>query len=606
MPIDRMMKSKMLIFLLLMAVGIEAQTHNSVSVEEEELYKFLEMAEISGAIAPLPTTRPLPRSHIKRALRQMGRAGNRLSASQKSVLADYVERFADDADQSILSDGDLRLKHDIFPMSWRFFPQVEGSIDLADTSQSGLHSSLTGIFKGDMGKNVSYGFELNSQLNKINMDDNAPYPYAWAPYTYTKVWDASVHYLSNISPQYLMPRELSTAWAFTPEIDLSLWQNRADFRFGRMRRDWGFGEGNLFLDEQARPFYGFEGALSPWKWLSLSFLLGSLEYGPTFRNNPFVFDQYPTTDSTGKQDYTVGAKEVARVQQNIYRLLLVEIKLGKWLYIGLYDTGIFLKRMELGYLFPFIPSLFLQETTGDYDNILFGATIALSWPGVLRLYGTFLADELKPNTPALRNQTAYQAGVKATLPTGIWSLITLQYTKIEPFTYTHYITDNTPWYYGLEMETGYQNHGENIGSYLEPNSDELLFSLHVQPSRSWTAHFTYRMIRHGGSDVKGSTFDSWGESSINGDGADADPNGAYYPGGTKDFLKDGTYEWFHIFSLGASLDFRHLFAPMKFSIQYSFVYEYDSDYSSNNSFTAIEGSEIFRHLLTLKVNLWAK
>ncbi|RLW68333.1 MAG: hypothetical protein B6D68_03850 [spirochete symbiont of Stewartia floridana] len=262
--------------------------------------------------------------------------------------------------------------------------------------------------------------------------------------------------------------------------------------------------------------------------------------------------------------------------------------------------------MELGYLFPFIPSLFLQETTGDYDNILFGATIALSWPGVLRLYGTFLADELKPNTPALRNQTAYQAGVKATLPTGIWSLITLQYTKIEPFTYTHYITDNTPWYYGLEMETGYQNHGENIGSYLEPNSDELLFSLHVQPSRSWTAHFTYRMIRHGGSDVKGSTFDSWGESSITGDGADADPNGAYYPGGTKDFLKDGTYEWFHIFSLGASLDFRHLFAPMKFSIQYSFVYEYDSDYSSNNSFTAIEGSEIFRHLLTLKVNLWAK
>ncbi len=606
------MKNTILILLLtyLFAVSINAQTHNSIPMEEESLYRLLEIAEISGMIDPLPAARPLPRSRIKRALQQLGDFRDEFSAGQKSVLDDYVDRFGKDKEEPFLKDGDLRIEHDVFPLNWQFYAEHQSNVDVNDTSQFGIQNSVKGIFSGDMGKYLSYGFDLQFQLNRIHIDDNAPYPYAWAPYTYSKNWDGSVRHLSDPSPQYLMPGKLSMGWAMHTELVLSAWENRVGFRFGRMRRDWGLGEGNLFLDKQARPFMGLEGTVSPWKWLSMTFLFGSLESAPSFRNSPFVSNKYPSVE--GGDNYTVGPREVSKVQQNMLSLFQLEIRPARWLYISLYDGIVYLRRFELGYMFPFMSRLLTQGNVGDFDNVVFGGTIALSWPGIFRTYGTVLVDEWKPGFQLsdLRNQMAVQAGIKVAVPMGIWSLFTFQYTKIEPFTYTHYATGGTPWYYSdpddptLEMETGYQNHGENLGSYLEPNSDEFLIAFHIQPSPAWTAGFSYRLIRHGGSDVNGSTYDAWGYDAVG--GPDGDPNGAYYPSGTKNFLKDGTYEWFHIFSLGGSVDLRGLFAPVQLSLQYNFVYEYDSHYGNKNNFTAVAGSEMFRHLLTINVKLWPK
>ena len=598
--------ARLLALFTFFAAGLGAQTHSSVSLEETDLYRLLEIAEISGMIDRLPAARPLPRSAVKRALQQIESFRDKLTDWQNSVLADYLERFAEDEEKPFLQDGDLRIEDETFPLNWQFYSKIETSVDAAQTRQFGIHNILGGVFSGDLGKHVSYGFDLSFQLNKVHIDDNAPYPYAWTPYTYTKSWDGGARYLDAPVAEYHMPKEWSMGWAMYPEIVLSWWENRVDFRFGRMRRDWGFGEGNLFLDKKAHPFMGLEGTLSPWKWLSLTFLFGGLEYGPSFRNSPFVSGQYPET--TNGTNETLGTREVSLVQQNMLSIFRLEVKPAKWLSVSLYDAVIYPKRLELAYMFPFMSKLFAQGNHGDFDNMLFGGTISLSWPGLFRTYGTILIDEWQPSIPlnSLRNQLAVQAGIKAVIPMKIWSLLTFQYTKIEPFTYTHYAINDLPWYdKDLEMEIGYLNHGSNIGSYLEPNSDEFLLSFHVQPSRSWTAGFTYRLIRHGGLDVPGSSYDSWGYTS-SGSRPDDDPNGAYYENGTKDFLKDGTYEWFHIFSLGASVDFRSFLVPVQLSLQYSFVYEYDSDYSANSNFSAIAGTELFRNLFTIKVKLWAK
>ncbi|GAH45481.1 unnamed protein product, partial [marine sediment metagenome] len=63
------------------------------------------------------------------------------------------------------------------------------------------------------------------------------------------------------------------------------------------------------------------------------------------------------------------------------------------------------------------------------------------------------------------------------LPGLSFAFLTLQYTKIEPSCYTHYLQDHLS--YSEPININYSNDGENIGYYLSPNSDEFLikFSL---------------------------------------------------------------------------------------------------------------------------------
>ncbi|RKX94762.1 MAG: hypothetical protein DRZ90_11350, partial [Spirochaetes bacterium] len=141
------------------------------------------------------------------------------------------------------------------------------------------------------------------------------------------------------------------------------------------------------------------------------------------------------------------------------------------------------------------------------------------------------------------------------------------------------------------------SNGENLGSNLEPNSDEFLLSFQIQPARGWSTTAGYRLIRHGkpGS-VVGSTYDPW---NVN------DSDGAYHPDNqTKDFLKDGIYEWFHIISLGGKLDLRDWDFPAQIGFSYSFVYEYDTDYQINGNYNALNGSTTFRHLVGITFKIW--
>ena len=90
---------------------------------------------------------------------------------------------------------------------------------------------------------------------------------------------------------------------------------------------------------------------------------------------------------------------------------------------------------------------------------------------------------------------AYQGGVKLDLPWLPFASLTAQYTKIEPFVYTHPPTWNSDT--RLRVNTNYTNDGENLGYHLKPNSDELLLKLDTRLAADWRADFQYSFIRHG-------------------------------------------------------------------------------------------------------------
>jgi hypothetical protein len=167
---------------------------------------------------------------------------------------------------------------------------------------------------------------------------------------------------------------------------------------------------------------------------------------------------------------------------------------------------------------------------------------------------SFLADEIEASGVKRlfvldRHQFAYQAGATAVIPGLPFSSITLSYTKIEPYTYSHTRTFN-PWYNAgggnLPMETAYTNNGVGLGHYLPPNSDEILLRFKTMPIPRLQAHFQYQMIRHGA---------DYGSHSVDGSSywSELDPEGRSEKSELqKYFLQDGAYQWMHIFKLGGT------------------------------------------------------
>ncbi|MDC7235681.1 MAG: hypothetical protein PQJ58_20830 [Spirochaetales bacterium] len=604
--------------LLFLTAGLAAQTHNAVPLSDAALYQFLEQAEMKGYTGRLRAVRPYPRSLVVSVLEDMKRYESKMSSLEKGVYQEFYDKYVVDEDLPILQDGDFRVEGDVFTLKAGADADIHAQAKLNDVKASGGEVIANVHLQGDVGPAVSWGLDLGGGVYVADEYDTETSngPTAWAPNSYTKLWDGGIHPIDSLNNYAAMPDGIAFGYSYDTEIAASFWDNAVDIRFGRLRRDWGIGEGNLFLSGTARPFTGFEGAINPWDWFNFSFLTGTLEYGESFRN---------------VDDYNI--KRTSRTQQNMFSILQLEIMPTDWLYFSLTDSAVYMKRPEMGYLNPLYSQFFYQNNVGDFDNMAMGGTIALKKAGWGKAYFTAFLDEARFNHPDFfgnyANMYSYQTGVEAVIPGLPWTTALLQYTKVEPFTYTHYTVNSAPWYYGLDMETDYLNNGENLGYNLEPNSDELMLKFRSQPKRGVTAEFGYKMIRHGTN--PGSYFSAWGsgwltdadgnyidengtiidEEDLETDGValtpDNDPNGAYGQEGRKDFLKDAVYEWFHVFTLGGSWDLSSRGTPIAFGANYDFVFKYFSDYQSSGNFKPINSGAYknqFDHLVSLTMTIY--
>ena len=96
---------------------------------------------------------------------------------------------------------------------------------------------------------------------------------------------------------------------------------------------------------------------------------------------------------------------------------------------------------------------------------------------------------------------AFQAGADVAIPVGNFSKLTVQYTYLGPFFYTHYpvevFFDDVP---GADeiWELMYVNKGQNLGYPLRPNSDEILVSSSFGFGDGWDASVTAKYQRRSG------------------------------------------------------------------------------------------------------------
>ncbi len=609
------MKRKFFAFLLiLMTASVFAQQHVSVPLNDP-VYRVIENALIRNYIRPLPTAKPYSQATVLNVLYEMIQSP-RISSLEKKAAEGLIARFeatktqpwyqiggyrydseaesakaAETAADGTETESDLSEETDEVSVGENKKEPILTTVELGASWQTdadfgafnkdGVFSTenwLELYLQGDISEYFSYRIQAAMGLMVLNMN-------AYSPYSYSKSWDGYQFPLKDGSALTGFTEDPAVALQIMPELSLALWDMKLKFNFSRVRRDWGPGDGNLMISGTARPFMGLDMHLNPVEWFNLSFIVGVLEFDA----------------SNG------GIKGGASDFQNAYTATMLELFGGDWVYFALSSSAIWPKRFELGYGHPGMLGILYQNMIGDFDNLQLGIHFAFNVPKYLKVYAGWFIDEMKftDNFAHLdRNMYSWQIGGRLAVPGAPFTTISLQYTKVEPYMYTHPET-STPWY-DRPMNTTYINHGEPLGYKLDPNSDELKLKVETMPLWYLSSSLTYRMIRHGIS-ADGSTYTDYLNYGADLNGAQA---GDLY---WKDFLKDGVYEWIHSVGIEAELDLRFVNVPIAIGAGYTFYYryltEYDGEAEKFSRLDAFEWNETAHqtdmgNLFSLYIRIW--
>jgi hypothetical protein len=547
------------------AVPLFAQNHVSVALDAE-VYRILEQAETRGLCGPLPGVKPYSRAAVLKAIdtildtsgsSRSGAPNGKLTEAERRILVDMRDRYRNaEKDGLDMSRGTYHIG------SADIGAQIDTTVSggLYPDAKAGGENWVGMFIRGDIGPRLSYTYRMtgspfiyaerdiigsyHTYYDGFPGDTDDPpnninqtvvtygQPLGYFPYTYKKGWDSSIWSWQKVdnSGQTGWPEDISIGYQIRVELGGSFFDDRLAFRFGRMDREWGAmtGGGSLILNQAANPFMAVESTLKLFDALPLSTITGILEYDATrgLTDNSF---------------------------QNAFSLTMLEFNYKHYFHIDVGSISVWAKRFELGYLFPDPVAFLYQGTIGDYDNVAAFLNLKGTAPGIGKLWFSLFLDEINFEKDIFeldRAMYAWQTGIAAPLPVLPFAQITLTYTKIEPYCYTH-TRDFLPWYGDTPMERAYVNSGASLGHYLPPNADELLLRFEAALATKTRAHVQYQMIRHGA---------DHGTHAVDGSAllSELAPAGrSENPILRKYFLRDGAYQWMHIIKIGAE----HTFAP---------------------------------------------
>jgi hypothetical protein len=343
----------------------------------------------------------------------------------------------------------------------------------------------------------------------------------------------------------------------------SFFDNALFFRFGRVTHDWGSTPtgSNLALNGASRPFLGLDMTFNPFSWLSYATLTGILEY-----YNSDIDIENPDNN---------GIKGSSKTFQNAFSIQMLTLKYKNYVAFDFGESVVWPKRWDLGYMSPVTPYFLYQNYIGDYDNLAIFLNLKGQYPSFGSLWFSLFMDEasFQSDMNVLdRTMLSWQAGGVFQLPALSFSTLTLSYTRINPYCYTHN-RNKTPWYDSSNMELSYTNNGVSLGYYLPPNSDEIKVEARALATKDLWATLGYQLIRHGA---------DFGSDAVDGSSlySELAPNDRdYNPKLRRYFLRDGAYQWEHIVRL--RLEYTLKQTPVIFYVDTGLVFSYFTDISDS-------------------------
>jgi hypothetical protein len=141
-----------------------------------------------------------------------------------------------------------------------------------------------------------------------------------------------------------------------------------------------------------------------------------------------------------------------------------------------------------------MPYHIAEHHLGDKDNNTMSFDLTMFCAGSLKFYAEYFIDDMTSSESLTRyfgNKFAFLIGGYWVDPLKLSNVdLRFEYTRIEPFVYTHWDSINI-----------YTNYDKTIGHWLGPNSDNLFFQLCYQFGRDFKIELLLERIRRGRGDL---------------------------------------------------------------------------------------------------------
>ena len=251
--------------------------------------------------------------------------------------------------------------------------------------------------------------------------------------------------------------------------------------------NWGYGKSGLIVNSSKAPSFPFIRLdLQPADWVSFNYTHAWLS------SNVVDSSEVYASLRNGVNRISFREKYLASHTITLYPIQGLSVSLG--------ESVVYSDKLEMAYLFPLMffraADHYLSKNNnnaGANSQFFFGIS-SRNQISNTHLYGSILIDEIALadmfNPERERNQTAFTLGASVVdLPIDNLNL-TLEYTKIYPFVYRHYIPTQT-----------YESDNYTLGHWMGHNADLLYGSLEYRIFRGLKTELWARYIRKGGDGV---------------------------------------------------------------------------------------------------------
>ena len=173
-----------------------------------------------------------------------------------------------------------------------------------------------------------------------------------------------------------------------------------------------------------------------------------------------------------------------------------------------YETIVYGNRFDFSYLLP-VPYMAVQGVGGFDDNLQMGLNFKWKIAKGLVWAGDLFVDDLNMNSMIkfdfdTRMKFAAKTGIQFAPTNTIFDILTLDYTLVMPYMFTHsqyVLPDNAKSQIlltgsGLNFQN-YTTNGMPIGCQLAPNSDGLSLTVKLQPFNKVHLSYMTNYFRHG-------------------------------------------------------------------------------------------------------------
>lgn len=467
-------------FWLVTSIFLFTNAHSQVVYEplHRDVYDYLSRLSQRGVIEYNDLIKPLPRSYIAEKLEELSGKQDRLTPLERKELAFYQKDFyveSENLARRIPPKHETKIFGKDAGERWRLFSYRDKlfSINLSpilgyqsgsNDGEKNTHRWNGAYLYGYLGKHIGYDFYFRDNREEGSNIDTTK--------SFTPVTGVTGRtYPESQALEYSETRaNLSANWS---------WGHAT---VGKDFIEWGYEENGKAVLSNKAPSYSFIRLdVYPVHWLHFNYFHGWL--------------RSDVVDSTEMYKTQTGTDRILFREKFIASHTLILTPL-RGLDVSLGESIVYSDRLEFAYLMPILffrlADHYLSDRENDAGNNaqLFVAVSSRNHIPNTHLYGTLFIDDLSvPNIFDEEEQVNHLGG---TLGISLTNLplnnltAAVEYSRINPFVYTHYIQTIT-----------YASASYNMGHWIGNNGDVLYGSLKYRFIRGLQAKVWGQYIRKG-------------------------------------------------------------------------------------------------------------